>query len=91
MIALGRTDSKLDVAVDNGAHHGINTRDKSVEAIQDEFAKLTGRRTVDAILDGAGAKASVSLVFDLLGVEAQVSASQVIWSHLCGVRRPVRI
>ncbi|MFC4999339.1 alcohol dehydrogenase catalytic domain-containing protein [Dactylosporangium cerinum] len=69
VIALGRTDSKLAVAVENGAHHGINTRDKSVEAIQDELAERTGRRTVDAILDCAGAKASVSLGFDLLGVE----------------------
>jgi propanol-preferring alcohol dehydrogenase len=32
-------------------------------------AKLTGRRTIDAILDYAGATASVSLGFDLLGVE----------------------
>lgn len=69
VIALGRTDSKLAIAVDNGAHYAVNTRDKSVEAIQDELAKLTGRRTIDAILDCAGAKASVSLGFDLLGVE----------------------
>jgi propanol-preferring alcohol dehydrogenase len=69
VIALGRNDSKLAVAVDNGAHHGINARDKSVEAIRDELAKLTGRRTIDAILDYAGATASVSLGFDLLGVE----------------------
>ncbi|NJC63151.1 NAD(P)-dependent alcohol dehydrogenase [Planosporangium flavigriseum] len=69
VVALGRTDSKLAVAVENGAHHGINTRDKSVEAIQDELAKLTGRRTIDAILDCAGATASVSLGFDLLGAE----------------------
>ncbi len=72
VIAFGRTDSKLAVAMENGAHHGINTRDKSVEAIQDELAELTGRRTIDAILDCAGATASVSLGFDLLGVEGAV-------------------
>jgi alcohol dehydrogenase, propanol-preferring len=71
VVALGRTDGKLAVAVENGAHHGVNTRDKSVEAIQDELERLTGRRTIDAILDSAGAE-SVRTGFDLLGPEAAV-------------------
>src|SRR5262245_42084439 len=82
VIALGRTDSKLAVAVDNGAHYGINTRDKSVEAIQDELAKLTGRRTIDAILDCAGATAAVALDFDLLGVEGAVASVGFMSDHV---------
>src|SRR5262249_48759440 len=45
VVALARKDSKLDVATENGADHGINVRDRSTEAIQDELESLTGRRT----------------------------------------------
>ncbi|WP_249416966.1 NAD(P)-dependent alcohol dehydrogenase [Streptomyces sp. TS71-3] len=69
VVALDRTDSKLDLAVENGADHGINTRDKSAEAVQDELESLTGRRTIDAILDCTGAEAAISMDFDVLGPE----------------------
>ncbi|MGW0168525.1 NAD(P)-dependent alcohol dehydrogenase [Streptomyces sp. NPDC003343] len=74
VVAFARKDSKLDVATENGADHGINVRDKSIEAIQDELERLTGRRTVDAILDCVGSEASVSMGFDLLGPEGALAA-----------------
>ncbi|MGW3245200.1 NAD(P)-dependent alcohol dehydrogenase [Streptomyces sp. NPDC001070] len=80
VVALGRTDGKLAVAVANGAHHGINTRDKSAQAVQDELERLTGRRTIDAILDCVGSEASLALGFDLLGPEGAL-ASVGLMSH----------
>ncbi|WP_308015069.1 NAD(P)-dependent alcohol dehydrogenase [Nocardia coffeae] len=74
VVALARTDSKLDVAKDNGADHGVNVKDKSTEVIQDELARLTGRRTIDAILDCVGSQASISMGFDLLGPEGALAA-----------------
>lgn len=74
VVALARKDSKLDVAKENGADHGINVKDKSAEAIQDELERLTGRRTLDAILDCVGSDASISMGFDLLGPEGALAA-----------------
>src|SRR5215468_9536257 len=61
VVALARTDIKLDVAKENGADHGINVRDQTTEAIQDELEGLTGRRTIDAILDCVGSEESISM------------------------------
>jgi propanol-preferring alcohol dehydrogenase len=74
VVAFARDDSKLDVAKENGADHGINVRDKSIEAIQDELERLTDRRTIDAILDCVGSEASISMGFDLLGPEGALAA-----------------
>jgi propanol-preferring alcohol dehydrogenase len=74
VVALARTDSTLDVAKENGADHGINVTDKATEAIQDELERLTGRRTMDAILDCVGSEESISMGFDLLGPEGALAA-----------------
>jgi propanol-preferring alcohol dehydrogenase len=74
VVALARTDSKLGVAKENGADHGINVRNKSTEAIQDELESLTGRRTIHAILDCVGSETSISMGFDLLGPEGALAA-----------------
>ncbi|PJN35796.1 alcohol dehydrogenase [Streptomyces sp. CB02959] len=74
VVALARKDSKLVVAKENGADHGINVKDKSTGAIQDELERLTGRRTLDAILDCVGSEASISMGFDLLGPEGALAA-----------------
>src|SRR5262245_40998154 len=74
VVAFARTDNKLDVAKENGADHGINTRDKSTGAIQDELEAATGRRTVDAILDCVGSEESISMGFDLLGAEGALAS-----------------
>ncbi|MFB7286529.1 zinc-binding dehydrogenase [Actinacidiphila glaucinigra] len=82
VVALARKDDKLDVAKENGADHGINVRDKSTEAIQDELERLTGRRTIDAILDCVGSTASVSMGFDLLGPEGVLAAVGLMSHHV---------
>jgi alcohol dehydrogenase, propanol-preferring len=74
VVALARTDSTLEVAKENGADYGINVRDKSADAIQDELERLTGRRTIDAILDCVGSEESISMGFDLLGPEGALAA-----------------
>jgi len=80
VVALGRSDDKLNVARQNGADHGINVKDKSSGAIQDELGRLTGRRAIDAILDCVGSDASISMGFDLLGHEG-VLATVGLMSH----------
>ena len=52
-LAFARSDEKLSVAKENGAHHTVDTRDKTVEDVQNELRRLTGRRDVDAVLDCA--------------------------------------
>src|SRR5262245_41389821 len=74
VVALARSDDKLDVAKENGADYGINVRDKDTGAIQSELQSLTGRRTIDAILDCVGSEASISMGFDLLGAEGALAA-----------------
>jgi propanol-preferring alcohol dehydrogenase len=82
VVALARTNSKLDVAKENGASHGINVRDKSTGAIQDELERLTGRRTIDAILDCVGSETSISMGFDLLGPEGVLAAVGLMSQHV---------
>jgi alcohol dehydrogenase, propanol-preferring len=74
VVAFARTDNTLDVAKQNGADYGINVKDMSTEAIQAELERLTGRKTVDAILDCVGSEASISMDFALLGPEGVVVA-----------------
>ena len=74
VVALARSDDKLDVAKENGADYGINVKDKDIGAIQSELKSLTGRRTIDAILDCVGSEASISMGFDLLGAEGALAS-----------------
>ncbi|MGW2938742.1 NAD(P)-dependent alcohol dehydrogenase [Streptomyces sp. NPDC001156] len=82
VVAFARKGSKLDVAKENGADYGINVRDKSTEAIQNELESLTGRRTLDAILDCVGSNASISMGFDLLGPEGVLVAVGLMSHHV---------
>ncbi|SEG67893.1 alcohol dehydrogenase, propanol-preferring [Actinacidiphila yanglinensis] len=82
VVALARSDRKLEVAKDNGADHGINVRDKSTEAIQDELERHTGRRTLDAVLDCVGSEQSISMDFALLGPEGAVAAVGLMSDHV---------
>ncbi|ADP83974.1 Alcohol dehydrogenase zinc-binding domain protein [Pseudofrankia inefficax] len=72
VVAFSRTDEKLALARRNGADHTVNTRDLKPGQVQDELEALTGRRTVDAILDCAGAPASITLDFEILAAEGVV-------------------
>jgi propanol-preferring alcohol dehydrogenase len=73
VVAFARSDEKLAVATENGAHHTVNVRDKSVENVQDELEGLTGRRTVDAVLDCAGSPESLGLAAAILATEGALS------------------
>jgi len=68
VVALDRSDEKLAVAAEHGADHTINTRDKTLDQVQAELERLTGRKNIDAILDCAGTE-SLKLGAALLAPE----------------------
>jgi alcohol dehydrogenase, propanol-preferring len=72
-VGFARSDQKLAMARDNGAHHTVNVRDKTVEDVQNELEHLTGRRTVDAVLDCAGSAESLGLAAAILAAEGALS------------------
>lgn len=74
VVAFARSDEKLSVAKENGAHHTVNTRDKTVEDVQNELQRLTGRRDVDAVLDCAGAEESLRLGCSILAQEGALTS-----------------
>lgn len=69
VLGFARSDEKLAVATENGAHHTVNVRDKTVDDVQNELEDLTGRRTVDAVLDCAGSPESLGLAASILATE----------------------
>jgi propanol-preferring alcohol dehydrogenase len=73
VIGFARSDEKLAVARENGAHHTVNVRDKKAEDVQNELEDLTGRRTVDAVLDCAGSAESLGLASAILGTEGALT------------------
>ena len=73
VVAFARSDEKLTVAKENGAHHTVNTRDKTAEQVQDCLEDLTGRRDVDAILDCAGAEDGLALGAAVLAREGALT------------------
>jgi propanol-preferring alcohol dehydrogenase len=73
VLGFARSDEKLAIARENGAHHTVNVRDKTLDDVQDELEDLTGRRTVDAVLDCAGSPESLGLAADILATEGALS------------------
>jgi len=73
VVGFARSDDKLAVARENGAHHTVNVRGKTAEDVQNELEDLTGRRTVDAVLDCAGSAESLGLAAAILGTEGALS------------------
>lgn len=73
VVAFARSEDKLAMARENGADHTVNVRDKTVEHVQDELEQLTGRRTVEAVLDCAGSPESLNLAASILGTEGALS------------------
>jgi alcohol dehydrogenase, propanol-preferring len=74
VVAFARSDEKLALAKENGAHHTVNTRDKSAEEVSDALEDLTGRRDVDAILDCAAAEESLALGAAILAREGALTS-----------------
>jgi len=73
VVAFARSDEKLALAKENGAHHTVNTRDKTAEQVADALEDLTGRRDVDAILDCSGAEESLALGASVLAREGALT------------------
>jgi propanol-preferring alcohol dehydrogenase len=69
VVALARTDAKLEVARRNGADHVINIRGQSAEEVREQLAKLTGRGELDGVIDCVGARETIQLGFGLLAAE----------------------
>jgi len=78
VVGFARNDAKLAVARENGAHHTVNTRNKTTEDVQNELESLTGRREVDAVLDCAGAEESLALGFSILAREGALTSVGLI-------------
>jgi alcohol dehydrogenase, propanol-preferring len=78
VVAFARNDEKLAVARENGAHHTVNTRDRTAEDVQNKLEDLTGRRDVDAVLDCAGAEESLALGFSILAAEGALTSVGLI-------------
>jgi len=74
LVAFARSDEKLALARENGAHHTVNTRDKTAEEVQDALEDLTGRRDADAVLDCAGAEESLALGASILAREGALTS-----------------
>jgi alcohol dehydrogenase, propanol-preferring len=72
-VGFARSDEKLAMARENGAHHTVNVHNKTVEHVQNELEELTGRRTVDAVLDCAGSAESLGLAASILATEGALS------------------
>ena len=69
VVGFARSAEKLSVATENGADYTVNVRDKTAEDVQNELEDLTGRRTVDAVLDCAGSAESLGLAAAILATE----------------------
>lgn len=82
VVALGRSDEKLRLALDNGADHVVNVRGKPPEAVASELERLTGRGEFDAVLDCAGAEDSIRLAFALLAAEGAVASVGLIGNRV---------
>ncbi|MGB8403449.1 MAG: NAD(P)-dependent alcohol dehydrogenase [Mycobacterium sp.] len=78
VVAFARSDEKLALAKENGAHHTVNTRGKTTGDVQDELEDLTGRREVDAVLDCAGAEESLALGFSILAAQGALTCVGLI-------------
>src|SRR6516162_10184788 len=50
VVAFARSDEKLALARENGAHHTVNTRDKTAEEVQDALEDLMGQKVVLPLL-----------------------------------------
>ncbi|MDX1872966.1 NAD(P)-dependent alcohol dehydrogenase [Mycolicibacterium sp. 120266] len=73
VVAFARSDEKLNLASEYGAHHTVNVRNLSVDDVQNTLERTTGRRTVDAVLDCAGSPDSLSLAAAILGPEGALA------------------
>ncbi|MBO0679602.1 NAD(P)-dependent alcohol dehydrogenase [Mycolicibacterium sp. S2-37] len=82
VVAFARSDDKLKIALDNGADHAVNVRDKDADAVRTELEELTGRSELDAVIDCAGSEDSIRLAFALLAAEGAVASVGLIGNRI---------
>lgn len=82
VVAFARSDEKLKAALENGADHAINVRDKSSDTVRGELESLTGRAELDAVIECAGSVEAIRLVFSLLAAEGAVASVGLIGNHI---------
>src|SRR5262247_1968571 len=66
VVVFARNEEKLAIAKGRGADYAINTRGKSLSDLRDELVRLTGKRTLDAVIDCVGATETIQTGFGLL-------------------------
>jgi len=66
VVAFARNDEKLTIVKERGADVTINTRGKSLNDLQEELFKLTGKRKLDAAIDCVGAEETIQTGIGLL-------------------------
>lgn len=66
VVALARTDEKLQTARELGADVTINVRGKSTAEVRKELQRETGHTEFQGVLDCSGAEAAIKLGFDML-------------------------
>ena len=74
VIAVSRTQWKLDMAERMGAHHLVQT---SVEKSVEEVRRLTGGRGADVVIDAAGGAETLRAAIDMLRPGGRFSAFAV--------------
>jgi propanol-preferring alcohol dehydrogenase len=69
VIALARSQEKLELAERNGADITVNTTGMSIDDLRKELARLTGKPELDGVIDCAGAEETIRMGFALLARE----------------------
>ena len=82
VVAFARSDEKLKIALDNGADHAINVRDKNHDTVRGELESLTGRPQLDAVIECAGSEDAIRLAFALLAAEGAVASVGLIGNRV---------
>lgn len=66
VVALARSDEKLQAAKELGADVTINVRGKSADDVRKELKRQTGHTEFNAVLDCSGAEEAIRLGFEML-------------------------
>jgi propanol-preferring alcohol dehydrogenase len=66
ILALGRTEEKLDIARQEGADQAISVKGKESDQIRNEIKQATGRREVEVVINLAGTEESIEMGASLL-------------------------
>ncbi|WP_255551507.1 NAD(P)-dependent alcohol dehydrogenase [Granulicella sp. dw_53] len=82
IVVFARNEEKLAIAKERGADFTINTRGKSLNDLQDELRRLTGKRKLDAVIDCVGATETIQTGFGLLGTAGVFVSNGLIGNNI---------